>query len=493
MAIAAISKPLEGKILNATTSLCAVCKQGVPAEIAEEGGRIVMRKHCRDHGSSRVLLSSDASWYHDTLSYPAALKAPAVVKKQVDGGCPFDCGACPSHEQSVYLPVIPITSACNLDCPICYTINKNDGAYHISLADFSRILEVMRRNDPERRIINLTGGEPTLHPQLREIIGLCHDAGIHRITLSTHGLTFLNDEALLRDLAALRTRMVLSFDSFSDGVNEKMIGGKRLTAKKMRVLDQFEKYDIDTTLIPVIALGVNDHELGDLIQFMLARRSIRSLEIHTMTFTGQSGADFNLNSRITTYDVLRRIEDGTSGRVRVSDFTPSPCAHPLCYQTCYLMETETGFVPFTRFMSKAQVRELLTDNLYMEPGEKMENVLRSVIDELWTRELPDDVSEGVLRAMKKTLSDLFPPQGLAYHEQQRVSERSAKTIYVHSHMDEHNFDTDRIRQCCVGVPEPDGGNTPTCSYNILYRGRDERFSKIKMKPLSDFGGGKKWG
>ena len=35
-------------------------------------------------------------------------------------------------------------------------------------------------------------------------------------------------------------------------------------------------------------------------------------------------------------------------------------------------------------------------------------------------------------------------------------------------------------RCCVGVPEEDGSNIPTCSYNILYREKDERFADPSM-------------
>ena len=94
--------------------------------------------------------------------------------------------------------------------------------------------------------------------------------------------------------------------------------------------------------------------------------------------------------------------------------------------------------------------------------------------------------------MKKLLQRLFPSQPVDYRAQQRISERSAKTIYIHSHMDDASFDTDRIRQCCVGVPAADGGNIPTCSYNILYRGRDSRFSNEELPPLDSHSGGKKW-
>ena len=476
--------------LRDTTSLCAVCKRGVEASLWEQDGRVLMRKACPQHGASEVLISSDAAWYHETLSYPAQTSPPPFVKSAVERGCPFDCGACAAHEQKAYLPVVPITSACNLDCPVCYTINKNEGAFHISLDEFAAILDVVRRNDPELRIINLTGGEPTLHPRLTEIVGMCHAAGIHRVTISTHGLTFINNEGLLSELAALRARIVLSFNSFDEAVNYRMIGA-RAAAGKLKALEKLARHDVDTTLIPVLALGYNDEEIGELLKLALAHDFIRSLEVHTMTFTGQSGADFDPGARLTTPDVLRRIEEQTAGRIRVDDFVPSPCAHPLCYQTCYLLQTPArGFIPFTRFMPKETIRHLLTDNLYMEPGARMEAALQDVVTQLWAAGPEDETGGAVLAALKGLLRRLFPSAPLPYHERQVIAERAAKTIYIHSHMDEENFDTDRIRQCCVGVPSADGGNVPTCAYNILYRERDPRFSARDAAPLSTFAGGR---
>lgn len=493
MSTTATAVPAARK-LRETSSLCIRCKRGIPADIVEVDDKILMRKRCPEHGFQEVLLASDAAWYHRTLAFGAALKPPVFVKNAVEAGCPYDCGACASHQQSVYLPVIPITSACNLDCPICYTINKNDGAFHMPLDEFAATLDVIRRNDPHMKIINLTGGEPTRHPQLTEIVRLCHKAGIHRVTISTHGLTFLHDEAMLQELAELRARIVLSFDSFDDKINKRMIGANVYSAK-MRVLDQLAKYNVDTTLIPVLALGVNDHEVGQLIDLALTREHIRSLEIHTMTFTGQGGTGFDQTARMTAPDVLRHIETSTGGRLRLDDFVPSPCAHPLCYQTCYLLRTNHGaYVPFARFMSKQQIRALLTDNLYIEPGAKMERVLEEVIADLWAAETSTDTTQDVLATIKGLLQQLFPSRAIPYHQQQVLAEHASKAVYIHSHMDEGNFDTDRIRQCCVGVPAPDGGNIPTCSYNILYRARDARFSAAAAahKPLAAFPGGRKW-
>jgi uncharacterized radical SAM superfamily Fe-S cluster-containing enzyme len=212
-----------------------------------------------------------------------------------------------------------------------------------------------------------------------------------------------------------------------------------------------------------------------------------------MTFTGQGGRDFEATSRITTPDVLREIQTRTNGHIRMSDFVPSPCAHPMCYQTCYLLETEdAGLIPFTRFMSVATIRELLTDNLYMEPGPKMERVLNDVLNDLWASDTPSAEGEAVMRTLKALLKKMFPPGGLPYAQQQIIAERSAKAIYIHSHMDEANFDSDRIKQCCVAVPHADGTAIPTCSYNILYRERDRRFSERPSENHVKFGDGRVW-
>src|SRR5688572_27516263 len=347
------------RLLRTTTSLCATCKRAAPAEIWRLGERVVMRKVCDAHGPAEVLLSPNAEWYETTLGYAPVLAKP-TARKQVSQGCPFDCGPCTSHEQQVQLPIVPITSACNLDCPICYTHNKNEGAYHMSEQELLAILRHLRETDPERRIINLTGGEPTQHPNFERILELCDQEGIHRITLSTHGLRFLKDERILERLAKLRARIVLSFDSFDAKTNQHMLGGQFLEGK-LRVLELLEKYDVDTTLLPVLARGVNDHEVGAFVKLALEKDFIRSVELHTMTFTGGNGTSFDRAGRYTTYDVLRDLETQTGGVLRVSDFVPSPAAHPLCYLVTYVLRvpgTAATWLPFPRFMTPTDLREL---------------------------------------------------------------------------------------------------------------------------------------
>ena len=130
------------RLIHDTTSLCAACKNAVPARVvALADGQVVMRKTCPVHGDQHVRLSTSAEWYERTRAVRPKKAPPLRTPREIQLGCPFDCGACAQHEQKVRLPVVTITSACNLDCPICYVHNKNDGAYHMGIDDLGRIAD----------------------------------------------------------------------------------------------------------------------------------------------------------------------------------------------------------------------------------------------------------------------------------------------------------------------------------------------------------------
>jgi uncharacterized radical SAM superfamily Fe-S cluster-containing enzyme len=473
------AKP-EERLINQTTSLCKVCKNAVPAlVVASPAGEVWMRKSCDAHGAQEVRLSNNAAWYEATRAIPPARVAPKIQKTAVDKGCPFDCGPCPSHTQKIRLPVVTITSACNLDCPICYVHNKNDGAFHMGTEDFKRVLGHLRDDHGgELDIVNFTGGEPTVHPHFLDFLELAREAGIHRVTICSNGVRLARDEALVQRLAELGARVALSFDSFERGADFELQGA-HLVDIKMRCLDLLEKHDVDTTLIPVMTRGVNDHEIGRIIALGLAKRNIRHLEIHTMTFTGQSGATFPRAGRISMYEVLQQIEDTTAGLLRPDDFVPSPCAHPLCYQIAYLLIDPDGGppVPFSRFLPRDAIYGALSDRLYLEPTARLEAAMRDAIDRLWACGDSGAEEARTLRLLKNLIGELFPAGGAGSRAAAlRAAERAVKAVYIHSHMDEETFDTERAVECCDSNCYPDGTTIPVCNYNVLYREKEAHFN-----------------
>lgn len=466
------------RVLHQTTSLCKVCKNALPADIvADAAGEVWMQKTCAEHGPESVRLSTSADWYQRTRAIQQRRAPPKVIQRPVDHGCPFDCGPCENHTQRIRLPVVTITSACNLDCPICYVHNKNDEAFHMGTGDFAKVLEHLQTDHGgELDIVNLTGGEPTVHPHFLEFLAMARQAGVHRVTICTNGIRLAKDESLVQRIAELGGRVALSFDSFEKEADE-LLQGARLLGVKMTCLEHLEKYGVDTTLIPVMTRGVNDHEIGKILEFAFGKPNIRHIEVHTMTFTGQSGVTFPRSGRISMLEVLERIEQTTAGLLRVDDFVPSPCAHPLCYQIAYLLVDPAGGppIPFTRFMTKEELYEALSDRLYLEPTAKLEHALRESIDRLWAFGGPD--AERALRLLKRLLGLMFPSgQSLSHADALRIAEQAVKAVYVHSHMDEETFDTERAADCCDSNCYADGTTIPVCNYNVLYREKEAHFN-----------------
>ena len=115
-------------------------------------------------------------------------------------------------------------------------------------------------------------------------------------------------------------------------------------------------------------------------------------------------------------------------------------------------------------------------------ADALEDVLARMgqkIDHVVSIEVPNEELVGRLMA-----------PGVSSAERLKLAERSSKAIYLHSHMDEETFDTDRIRQCCVGIREPEGTNIPSCAYNVLYRNRDGRFQQRPAPSLTTLGPGR---
>lgn len=463
------------RLLHTTTSLCGTCKRALDAHVVERAGAAIMQKRCPEHGAQEVTLAPDAAWYEATRAVAPGVTPPPRFPKAIEHGCPFDCGPCEAHGQRIRLPVVTITSACNLRCPICYVHNKNADAFHMSPEELGAILEHLARDHGDTLdLVNLTGGDPTLHPHLLELLELCHEKGIHRVSICTNGIRLAEDEALVRRLAELGARIALSFQSFDPDVDFDLQGARLLELKR-RCMDLLEEHDVDTTLIPVMTRGVNDHEIGDVIRMGLARTNVRHVEVHTMTYTGQGGAHRDRSGRISILEVLDRIEETTGGLLRRDSFVPSPCAHPLCYQIAYLLLDPDGGapIPFLDFVTRDEMRACLGEHLYLEPTPRLEATLRGAIDRLFAE--GGDEAERTLRILKQLIGRLFPRKPLSRAEALRVAERAAKAVYVHSHMDEDTFDVERVAQCCDSNCYADGTSIPVCSYNVLYREREARF------------------
>ena len=178
--------------LNSTLAYCTHCGKAEFARLMAREDGVFMERVCPVQGTSSTRIARNPAWYQKRTAVP---KSFATIKdgKPVKNGCPHDCGPCQWHTGKLLLPVFSITNDCNLNCPICFTYNRPDQKYFKSIEDTQKIIQHILKREKEVQLINLTGGEPTLHPQLFEILETCKQQGIPRVTMNTNGIRLAGD------------------------------------------------------------------------------------------------------------------------------------------------------------------------------------------------------------------------------------------------------------------------------------------------------------
>ncbi len=459
--------------------LCPTCKKAVDGVRIIREGKVYLRKQCPSHGQSEGLISGDADWFLKSLTYIKEGSVPLKHSTEVKDGCPDDCGLCPDHEQHSCLPIIEITNHCNLECPICIVQNRHN--YNMTTEEFARILDGLVEKEGVLETINLSGGEPTLHPQFMEFLDMARaKTEISRVSISTNGLKCATDYAFCEELAKRKVYVSLQLDALSNPALRVLRGGGDQRAAKERALDNLERAGVRTTIVSTVAKGVNDHLIGETIKLLYERDFILSLTFQPAAYTGYGGDHFaphNPMDVITIPDVVNAAEAQTNGMLKKSDFLPLPCSHPGCFGLTYLLKTDEGFVPFPRFLELQKYLEVISNQGTIRPDEQFEGAIKGAIDEMWTSagQVPD--AKKILAALKKAIFLMYPEdKALELEERLHIGEGLVKTIFIHAFMDVNTFEVDRIKKCCTHYALPDGRLMPGCAYNLLYREKDARYT-----------------
>lgn len=461
--------------LSVSKGMCRECGKLVEVRYISQNDQVFLERYCDEHGSSRALVAESLSWYLKAMRSPVATCAPdKTIAKQAE--CPYSCGPCSFHAQRCNLPVFSITNACNLRCPICFTYNRADRMYFMSPEEFDKHIDFVVESTGGVDLVNITGGEPTLHPELFKLLQRAKRPEIGRITMNTNGLEIAKNPQIAKRLAEMGIYVVISIDTL-DQERSRLLHGKDIVAEKKKALEHLEKHDVQTTVLMVLVGGVNEDEIGDILDLSLKKDFIRSLTIQTMAYTGQGGGGFNPRRHIPVDGVERRISHATSGRIPVDNFVPLPTAHPLCYGVCYLlMDTEDNAISFTDLFDTETLVSHLSDGYLLKPSERLEDDLRATIDRLWS----EGGNENKLAVLKTLLKKMYPAgKNYSVSERQRLAEKMIKTIYVHAHMDEDTYEIGRAIRCPDQVPVHAEQLVGACNYNLFYRMKDERFWKNK--------------
>ncbi|MCB9497122.1 MAG: radical SAM protein [Fibrobacteria bacterium] len=453
-------------VLHGTMAWCESCATTEPARLVARPDGVHMERLCPVQGVRATRVAARAEWYMRRVPGPREADEP-VRPAPATRGCPRDCGPCENHLARIRLPVFSITNDCNMDCPICFTYNRPDRKYYKPIEDVLTIVDKVLERTEGLQLVNMTGGEPTLHPLLPEIVQAVRDRGIPRVTVNTNGLRLASDPEFARRIKESGAHLVLSLDTF-DPERSRRIHGADVVAAKRKALEVMERLDIPTTILCVAIQGVNDDEVGPLVSEYLPKEFVRSITIQNMTWTGANGSRFEPRRHIT----IDEVEDLVAAREGFDreDFFPLAGYHPLCYSVAYYLVHEGKVRSLTRFLAPAQLEALTRSRYFLEPDAAFTRDFLDGLARVWSQ--GEDPS--FLSTLRRAVLALQNPD-IDARRRQELAERFVKMVYIHPHMDPDNFDIDRVSRCGDVVPDEEGRMVPACSYNLLYRQRDPRF------------------
>jgi uncharacterized radical SAM superfamily Fe-S cluster-containing enzyme len=457
--------------LGMTRSTCPHCLSLVNARIEAEDNKVYFNKYCPSHGPSRALISEDAEYYLKTREYAMPGTIPHRFATDVENGCPDDCGLCPDHQQHTCHPIVEVTEECNLNCPTCI-VNKRHPDF-LPVESFTRLLDNLVESEGRLENLTLSGGEATLHPRLWDLIDAADRPEIARVSIATNGLRIAEDEEFCRRLKEKNVYVLLQWDGFDDDIYQKLRGAELLEIKE-RALANLVNHGVTMQLICAAAAGINDHQLGRIVQLMLDHENILSLGIQPMALPAYLAQEKDAAlEHITIPGVIRALAEQVPGLLRKEDFIPLPCPNPECVSLTYLLRLDNGgYAPFPRFTDMKNHLGLLSQSATIEPGPETEESLQDIINELWSSagEVPD--SECISGALRRALEEIFA-KSKDQRDKMRMAERQAKSIFIHHYMDPHTFDLARAFKCCHHYIRADGKIMPMCAFNMFHRKNEE--------------------
>ncbi|MAG57057.1 MAG: radical SAM protein [Planctomycetes bacterium] len=443
---------------DSATSLCSQCLRRVDAKIVLQDDRVWMLKRCAVHGRERVLLADDAAyWRRAREDFLKPSELPRQFNTEVRYGCPYDCGLCPEHEQHTCLAIVEVTDACNLTCPVCYA---NSGPHRPGFRSLDRIeamLDAVVANEGEPDVVQISGGEPTLHPEFFRILDAAKARPIQHLILNTNGIRIAEEPGFAKRISDYMPgfEVYLQWDSLEPGPLRKL-RGQDLTDVRGRALDALDEVGVSTTLVVTVERGTNDHEMGDIIDHALTRRCIRGVTFQPVQAAGRQSGHDPERHRLTLTEVRRRILEQT-GVFADEDLVPVPC-HPDSIATAYAIKHAGKVTPLTGLIDPEVLLTGSRDTIAFERDPARRHRLLNACS------TGHSTSSGArsLARLLCCLPQALVPKSLGYENLFRV--------IIMDFLDAQSFELRAAKKTCVHIVHPEDLRLiPFDAYNLLYR------------------------
>jgi hypothetical protein len=436
----------------------------VPAKILIEDDYVYYLKRCKTHGVQKTLISTDAAYYKLCRDYIKPGDRPLNVQTRTELGCPYDCGLCPDHEQHSCLALIDVNEACNLSCPVCFADSSPQRTLHRPLAEIESMMDALVASEGEPDLLQISGGEPTIHPQILEIIAAAKRRPIRHIMLNTNGIRLAEESGFVKALAEFKPgfEIYLQFDSL-DPKALKTLRGADLTRIRRQALENLEREGLSTTLVVTVKRGVNDGELGNIIDYALQWNCVRGITFQPIQDAGRNQDFDGKRDRVVLSEIRSRIIHSSQG-FGPGDIIPLPC-NPESIAIGYALRKGRAIAPITSFFPRDTLVDALPNAITFE---KYPDLHKQVF-EFFSLATAECNNPEKLSALLCCLPDIPVPGSMGYENIFRIA--------IVEFLDAHNFCLGRVKRSCIHFVTPAGQIIPFDTYNLFYR--DGRIEEIR--------------
>ena len=453
-----------------TISLCPECLRRIDAKIVFEQGNVYMLKNCPQHGFSKVLIATDVEYYKNIRNYNKPSETPLHFNTKTHYGCPYDCGLCVDHEQHSCLTVVEITDRCNLSCPTCYAMSSPHYGRHRTVEEVERMLDIIVANEGEPDVVQISGGEPTIHPQFFEILDIAKKKPIRHLMVNTNGIRIANDPGFAEQLATYMPdfEIYLQFDSFKASALEQL-RGRDLRDVRIKAIEKLNELNLSTTLVVTLQKGVNDDEIGKIIEYALQQRCVRGVTLQPTQIAGRLEHFDPATDRITMTDVRSSILEQTN-IFQPNDLIPVPC-NPDALVMGYALKLAGQVFPMTRYIDPAHLLSTSRNTIVYEQDAELHKQLIKI----FSTGISVDRVDNDMKQLLCCLPQISAP-GLNYDNLFR--------IIIMRFIDAYDFDVRAIKKSCVHIVHKDGRIIPFETMNLFYRDEKEAYVKKLQKEYS---------
>jgi uncharacterized radical SAM superfamily Fe-S cluster-containing enzyme len=540
------------EVIRRTTSLCPECLSPIPAEIFVDPKTnwVMMRKNCDDHGEFKDKISIDPEEYKwaqsftdeigSTMNNPTKPECVSSGIKPMINGCPYDCGICENHQSAPCICLIDVTNKCNLACPICFA-NASAKGYVVE-PTFDQIVQIMnhfRSMKPYPAVmLQLAGGEPTIRDDLPQIISKGKELGFTETMVSTNGVRMGKSFEYTKSLVdAGMDAVYLQFDATDNPDVWKKVRGVNLWPLKKKVIENCRKAGFyGLMLVPTVAKGVNDHEIGNILEYAKENADVVSgVVFQPVSLCGRISFEELMDLRYTTSDLKKAINEHTNNAIKrfypiattakftklLAWFDDMPefgmTSHSDCgFATIIVVNDKGEWEPIENFFDALglikwanNVYDMVHDkkvpkptgllgNINLEDYGGLASTIGKFIDDLtnlgYKQMMKAYFFAGLLKYVKNPSKILTSKTYQSFAKLVFAPNLASAAQFLHSRnlmisamhfQDAYNFDLNRVKSCLVhyGVIDPDDPTKvreiPFCAMNTVHRENIEKALALK--------------